>query len=478
MSTSSLVPVTDSKLRICSLNMHGFNNGFSMANLLCDSHDIILLQETWLQSCDLDKLNSIHSEFSSFGLSSMVNKCASNIITGRPFGGVAIIWRKNLSSCLKILDYDSSDGRYLSIRINQNTVDYVITCVYFPCISSNSKNDYIVSASQIIAHIESMLSNFPMAGHVVAGDYNFECINGNIGFELFKNTISTFGLICCDSLNASHINSTYHHDTLGHASWLDHVFISGNIKQSLVEFNIIDSGACLSDHFPISSALLTNLTVDNSVIKVKHAYKCRWDKADLILYYYNTAVNLQSIVIPNAVLHCSAGCTCSSHCQAIDDYYNAIVGVLHCSSQNCVPKIPHNCLKSFWNEELDKLKESSMDMHNLWRLIGSPRQGVINAARIKSKLEYKQAIKRTAAAHEQDNADDLHGHFINKDTTSFWKCWNSKYKKSANAQVSVAGKSDPACIANEFKTYFANIYVKSCDDLNSVNEYITYREAH
>ena len=335
-------------------------------------------------------------------------------MTGRPFGGVAILWRKNLSSCLKILECDSSNGRYLSVRINQKSAHYIVTCVYFPCISANSKNEYIVSASQIIAHIETMLSNFPLAGHVVAGDYNFECTNGNVGFELFKNTISAFGLICCDNLNASNINYTYHHDTLGHTSWLDHIFISRNIEQFLSEFSIIDSGACLSDHFPISCNLLTNLTVDKNANKIKRVYKLRWDKADLISYYYNTGVNLQSITVPSVLLHCSAGCTCSVHRNVIDDYYNTIIGMLRSSTLNCVPKIPHNCLKAFWNEDLDKLKEISIDMHNLWRYIGSPRHGVINAARLKSKFEYKQAIKRTAATYEQDNADGLNAHFYKK----------------------------------------------------------------
>ena len=117
-------------------------------------------------------------------------------------------------------------------------------------------------------------------------------------------------------------------------------------------------------------------------------------------------------------------------------------------------------------------------MHNLWRYIGSPRHGVINAARLKSKFEYKQAIKRTAATYEQDNADGLNAHFISKDTTSFWKCWNSKFKKSLSTPISVAGKSDSTCIANEFRSHFSNTFIKSSDDLHSVNEFISHRESH
>ena len=96
----------------------------------------------------------------------------------------------------------------------------------------------------------------------------------------------------------------------------------------------------------------------------------------------------------------------------------------------------------------------------------------------KSKFEYKHAIKqRSPLLYEQDNADDLND-FINKDTTSFWKCWNSKFKKSSSTPISVAGKSDSTCIANEFRSHFSNTFIKSSDDLHSVNEFISHRESH
>ena len=73
---------------------------------------------------------------------------------------------------------------------------------------------------------------------------------------------------------------------------------------------------------------------------------------------------------------------------------------LQLSSHDCVPLIPYNCLKAYWNDDLDKLKSISIDMHNLWRSIGSPRHGVMNAARLKFKLDYKQAIMRSADEFE------------------------------------------------------------------------------
>jgi len=127
--------------------------------------------------------------------------------------------------------------------------------------------------------------------------------------------------------------------------------------------------------------------------------------------------------------------------------------------------------KSFWNDELDRLKMVSIDMHALWCQFGRPRQGVINAVRLTAKLDYKRAIKQAAVDYEQDNADDLNKHFTDKDTTTFWKCWNSKYQKSLSTPVSIDGQTDPLKIANDFKDYYSNIYVNSSVNVSAVNEY-------
>ena len=76
---------------------------------------------------------------------------------------------------------------------------------------------------------------------------------------------------------------------------------------------------------------------------VKHLYKVRWDKADLLSYYNNSGLlDLQSIDIPLDILHCTAECTCTFHWQHINSYYNAIVCVLLKAGYDCVPRIPFN----------------------------------------------------------------------------------------------------------------------------------------
>ena len=116
--------------------------------------------------------------------------------------------------------------------------------------------------------------------------------------------------------------------------------------------------------------------------------------------------------VPLSLLEYPLGCSCPSHCSLIDDYYNVLVKSLNIASSHCVPKTPVNSLKPFWDSNLNSLKEYSIDMHNLWRQCGCPKQGVINSARLKAKYDYKIAIRQAADKYDQLNADEISAFFL------------------------------------------------------------------
>jgi exonuclease III len=443
-----------------------------MVRELCCNHDIVLLQEHWLMSHDLHKLNLLHPNFSSFGLSAMNSKAAEGILVGRPFGGVAILWNNKLSNIFNRVASDDQFGRYISAKLHiRGVFDIIITCVYFPCVKS--KNEYIVEASPIIGHIENVLSAYNVAEHVIAGDFNFPFDFGNGGFDLFKSVVQDYDLHCCDSdtISISNIRYTYCHESLNQFSWLDHFVVTNKLRQFLNNIHIVDSGANLSDHLPISCTLskipiqMTPSNNNNTSHNIKQVYKEHWNKADLWSYYYNTGSLLQAIDVPVHVMQCKSGCFMPAHRVDLDNYYNNIVDALKRASRGCVPKIPIKCLKPYWGEELNRLKEKSIDMHKLWRTCGSPKSGIINTARLTAKIDYKQAIKQAAIVFDQSNADELNSRFAEKSTKAFWKSWSAKFNKSLVRPISINGASEPVLIANMFKNHFAKSYINSADNM-------------
>jgi len=317
-----------------------------------------------------------------------------------------------------------------------------------------------------------MLSMYAGDYHIIGGDFNFECADGNIGFDIFKDLVVDYNLKCCDNNVNNVINYTYIHETLNHKSWIDHFFVSDALLKSVICCDIIDTGENLSDHLPIYCTLhLDNITDTPLQISVRAKYRERWDKADLLSYYYKSGECLQSIVAPVTVLHCNTGCKCTNHAKLIDNYYFCIVNMLKLAAFDCVPKIPVKGLKPFWSDGLDRLKQISVDMHNLWRKIGSPRQGIINSARLRAKIDYKQAIKEAAADFERNNGDELNSLYAAKNTKDFWKLWSAKQPKTSQASVTVAGETNCAVIAEKFREFYSQIYVDSSKCNTSVDEF-------
>jgi len=46
-------------INFASYNLDGFQQGKTQLLELCDSHDIIAIQEHWLSNCDLDRIGMV-----------------------------------------------------------------------------------------------------------------------------------------------------------------------------------------------------------------------------------------------------------------------------------------------------------------------------------------------------------------------------------------------------------------------------------
>jgi len=83
-------------LSVVSYNLHGLNQGLPGINYLLDtlSPDVMMFQEHWLTSANLHKLSDISESSFMIGSSAMDTCVATGPITGRPFGGTAVLINK------------------------------------------------------------------------------------------------------------------------------------------------------------------------------------------------------------------------------------------------------------------------------------------------------------------------------------------------------------------------------------------------
>ena len=293
MNSKSSLP--SPSLKCCSYNMHGFYNGISMLHSLCESHDIVCVQEHWLHNYEFSKFSDWCPEFNVYGISAMNDKVASGILVGRPFGGVAVLWKKNKNFVVKFLQSDDN-GRYLVMSLKYNTLTFIIHCIYCPCNSGSV--EYLVEVNNLFAKIELNLGLFTNAFHIISGDFNIGDHSVGQGAELLNNLVDKCKIVNCDSFNSSEINYTYNHTGLNHRSWIDHFFVSNNFRSSVDKLEIIDNGLNTSDHLPISCTFrikeICSLKSVNDRNNNKKIYRDRWDKANLSMYYNLTGELLQS----------------------------------------------------------------------------------------------------------------------------------------------------------------------------------------
>ena len=164
--------------------------------------------------------------------------------------------------------------------------------------------------------------------------------------------------------------------------------------------------------------------------------------------------------------------------QQIEAYYNDIGRALVEASRVTVPEIPCRSLKPFWSSELDNLKQDSIFWHDIWVSAGRPASGELQRIKAACKLKYKQGIKTAYETFERQNNDALYEHFLEKNTSQFWKSWHSRFYHNITKRVVLEGCNNDEDIAEIFADYFSHVYnPKSADDSPSGPSRVTLDSA-
>ena len=73
---------------------------------------------------------------------------------------------------------------------------------------------------------------------IVLGDFNFECDMSNPGYKQCVNTCDSHDISNCDDLCISSDRVTYFNCNLGHASFIDHFFVSSSLRPLIYDLSI------------------------------------------------------------------------------------------------------------------------------------------------------------------------------------------------------------------------------------------------
>jgi len=139
------------------------------------------------------------------------------------------------------------------------------------------------------------------------------------------------------------------------------------------------------------------------------------------------------------------------------------VSVLHSVASQCIPAVPKNFFKYWWDQELQTLKEQSIAAHKEWVSHGRPRQGQYFENNKSAKYKYKSRIKQHKSLDNKSISNSLHDALLRKDQSSFWNVWKSKFSsKNRNVPHSIDGATDHGNIANLFAKSFESCCSNTC----------------
>ena len=157
----------NSTLQIVSYNCRGLNLAKKpYIKSLLSNTAILFLQEHWLSEDQLCLVGEIDSNFLYNGVSGF--DC-SDVLSGRPFGGCAILWRSDVLASVTALSTGSR--RVCAIRLCNDNLKLLFINVYMPYEGKDEATDEL--ADQLLV-VEDLINNNLDCNVIVGGNFNVD----------------------------------------------------------------------------------------------------------------------------------------------------------------------------------------------------------------------------------------------------------------------------------------------------------------
>ena len=98
--------------------------------------DVLLLQEHWLSAGHLGLLGDIDYNIMYTGVSGFDNE---SVLSGRPYGGCAILWHSNM--CVNVVPINVDSRRICAVSLSHDSWKLVVVNVCMPFENGDSNTD-------------------------------------------------------------------------------------------------------------------------------------------------------------------------------------------------------------------------------------------------------------------------------------------------------------------------------------------------
>ena len=433
-------------LRLTSLNCNSFKSSVEFICSLVHNNDIIFLQETWLMPDELTLPSTLCSAMDAHSISAV--DTTEQILVGRPFGGLTIMWKKALAKNIRIKQYN--DPRILGISVNLENRSVLFINVYLPSLRSGVTDDdfapYLGRLSSIIAECEE-------ENVCVIGDFN--CAPGTERFSdaqsmFFDHNVKFYDYEKLPLNSYSHIN--YGHLT---RSWLDHCAVSEGLCDAISCCELTEDFST-SDHCPLK------LTLEMSYLPAVMAddvpdHRIKWDfsngihkerfsdRLDIELRRMNVEWSGECII---------TNCDRLDHRICVSAVYNRLNDcILKCGKEYFGYHTPVRKQVPGWNHLVREEYRNYREQFLRWKQVGSPRHGTSATAMRTSRARFKLSLRRCRNNELRLRNEALAQKLAANNTKDFWKHMRS-LNPSHKLPFAIDGFTGSDIIAQKWKEEF------------------------
>ena len=450
-------------IRFTSYNCKNVKSSVDSSVHLCGCNDIIFLQETWLSEYELDILSSLHPDCYARGVSSM--KADEGILVGRPFGGIAISWRKALASHVVV---DVINDIIMTANVKCGVQVFLAINVYMPYADRSEHSENYELFMSTLGDILTCADASPTSYVVIIGEWNSNVSSPSIFGREMLNFCTEFNFIIYDVevLGITSDAFTFHSEAHGSISWRDHCTSSVQVHNCIASIKV-NYDVLSSDHFPLSvSVKVDGIRAEHVGTNNVHLSLCNWSKAeDVALTRYKDCCEstLSCVHIPvGAVTCCDPMCTDAQHIGAIDNMYSHVINCMKNAStsniRQCGISNAHGSCIPGWNDYVKDSHDEARACFLLWVTHGKPKHGDIFMNMKNSRARFKYALRMCQRNEVQLRADTLASHLMHTNYATFWKdvgrnsCTNTPLPNTVN------GETGSEAITEMWRTYYKNLF--------------------
>jgi len=160
----------------------------------------------------------------------------------RGYGGVAILWRKELDNLITSLKIGNERIQCVETTCNPNTL---VVSLYLPCRSSNNHFSELCECTD---QLHEILKTYESTHHIIIG----EDFNENILSTTHSNRKNYITSCMNDhQLLSKEMVTTYTHSSGNASSAIDYILYDKNNKYNILNISRLESTTNVSDHIPV-----------------------------------------------------------------------------------------------------------------------------------------------------------------------------------------------------------------------------------